>query len=80
MLNVQGVSPEARRMQLDVREYMERIVAPKINQYWEKAEFPWEFLKGLADLNVMGGDIQGYGSVGLPIREYGQGEKKWKAL
>jgi glutaryl-CoA dehydrogenase len=40
-------------------------VLPIINDYWERAEFPFELVPKLAQLGVVGGPIQGYGCPGL---------------
>ena len=48
-----------------VREFMEREVKPIINDYWERAEFPFELIPKLAELNVCGGTIKGYGCPGM---------------
>lgn len=42
----------------------ERVV-PVINDYWERAAFPFDLIPVLADLRVAGGSIQGYGCPGL---------------
>lgn len=44
-----------------VREFAEQRVLPIINEYWEKAEFPYELLPPLAELGIIGTTIQGYG-------------------
>ncbi len=48
-----------------VRDYMTATVEPVINDYWTRAEFPFELLPGLADLRVAG--LQ-YDSAGCPGR------------
>ena len=44
---------------------MEAEVKPVINDYWEKAEFPFELIPKLAKLGVAGAGIKGYGCPGL---------------
>jgi glutaryl-CoA dehydrogenase len=48
-----------------LRAYVQNEVLPNINEYWDKAEFPWEIALKLRDLNIMGGLIRGYGCAGL---------------
>ena len=54
-----------------VRRFVDREVLPIINDYWERAEFPWELVPQLAKLGVIGGMIKGYGCPGLTRREAG---------
>jgi glutaryl-CoA dehydrogenase len=48
-----------------VRAFASREIIPVINDYWEKAEFPFELIPGLAGLGVAGFSIQGYGCPGM---------------
>jgi len=48
-----------------VRLFCEKEVAPVINDYWERAEFPFELIPKLAELGIAGGTIEGYGAPGL---------------
>lgn len=48
-----------------VRAFADREIIPIINDYWEKAEFPFELIPGLAELGVAGSSIQGYGCPGM---------------
>jgi len=59
------LTPEQRALQLKVRDCMENQVKPLINEYWLKAEFPFEVIPMLASLNVCGATYQGYGCPGL---------------
>ena len=54
-----------------VRAFAEGQVLPVINEYWEKAEFPWELLPGLAELGIIGTTIQGYGCPGMSRKAAG---------
>jgi glutaryl-CoA dehydrogenase len=36
-------------------------VLPVINDYWERAELPWPLFRRLAELGVVGEDIEGFG-------------------
>ena len=47
-----------------VRSFMEEHVAPVINVYWGKAEFPFELMGGFAALGIAGLPYQGYGCPG----------------
>jgi glutaryl-CoA dehydrogenase len=60
-----ALTPEERTLQLKVREVMETEIKPLINEYWLKAEFPFEIIPMLAKLNICGGTYQGYGCPGL---------------
>jgi len=46
------------------REFMEKSVAPVINHYWTREEFPHDLIPGLARLNIAGLACQGYGCPG----------------
>jgi glutaryl-CoA dehydrogenase len=48
-----------------VRMFSDKEVTPIINDYWERAEFPFELLPKLAELNIAGGTISGYGCPGM---------------
>jgi glutaryl-CoA dehydrogenase len=40
-----------------VRAFCDKEVTPIINDYWERAEFPFELVPKLAALNLAGGTI-----------------------
>ena len=48
-----------------VRAFVDEEVRPVINDYWERAEFPFELVPKLAKLGVAGTVIQGHGCPGL---------------
>ena len=48
-----------------VRAFGEHEVLPVINDYWERAEFPFELIPKLAELGVAGTTIDGYGCPGM---------------
>ena len=56
---------EERAVRDRVRRFSDEEVAPVINGYWERAEFPFELVPKLARLDVCGGTIQGHGCPGL---------------
>ena len=59
------LTDEERQIRDRVRAFCDREVIPVINDYWERAEFPFELIPKLAALNVTGGSIQGYGCPGM---------------
>ncbi len=59
------LTDQERAIRERVRLFCDHEVTPVINQYWEKAEFPFALLPGIASLRVCGGTIRGYDSPGL---------------
>lgn len=59
-----ALNTEDRALQLKVRAFLEKEVKPIVNQYWLKAEFPFELIPGIAELNICGLTYQGYGCPG----------------
>ena len=59
------LTEEEREVRDKVRAFADREVIPIINEYWEKAEFPFELVPKLAELNIAGGPISGYGCPGM---------------
>jgi glutaryl-CoA dehydrogenase len=55
---------EGRALILRVRDFMEKSVAPVINHYWTREEFPHDLIPGLASLGIAGLACQGYGCAG----------------
>jgi glutaryl-CoA dehydrogenase len=43
------------------RDFVDDEVLPVINGYWERGDFPWPLVTRLAELNVVGDGIDGYG-------------------
>ncbi len=58
------LSEEDRAFLQHVRAFLEREVAPIINDYWIREEFPFELIPKLAELHVAGISYQGYGCPG----------------
>ena len=56
---------EERMIRDRVRAFADAEVIPIINEYWEKAEFPFELVPKVADLNIAGGTIEEYGCPGM---------------
>ena len=59
------LTDEEREVRDGVRTFSDKEVLPIINDYWERAEFPFELVPKLAALNLAGGTIAGYGCPGL---------------
>ncbi|GAC1346651.1 MAG: acyl-CoA dehydrogenase family protein [Ktedonobacteraceae bacterium] len=59
------LSEEERSIRDKVRAFCDKEVIPIINDYWERAEFPFELIPTLAALNIAGGSIKGYGCPGM---------------
>ncbi len=57
----QTLSEEERSIRDKVRAFGEREVLPIINDYWERAEFPFELVPKLAELGVAGTTIVRHG-------------------
>ncbi len=48
-----------------VRAWSDSAVIPVANDYWQRAQFPFELVPGYARLGIAGGQLQGYGCPGL---------------
>jgi glutaryl-CoA dehydrogenase len=55
------LSERERGIRDRVRAFADTEVVPIIDEYWERAEFPFELLPKLAKLDVAGTTIRGYG-------------------
>ena len=53
------LTPAQRALRDQVREYMERVVRPAINDYWERGEIALELALGLRDLPIVGAERSG---------------------
>lgn len=58
------LSTDDRALQLKVRAFMEKEIAPIVNEYWLHDEFPKEIIPKLAELNIAGLSFKGYGCAG----------------
>src|SRR5687768_15608495 len=67
----EDLSPEEIAVRDKVRDFAENRVLPVINDYWERAEFPYELLPGLAELGIIGTTIQGHGCPGMSRKAAG---------
>lgn len=61
------LTEEERQIRDKVRRFCDAEVIPIINDYWERAEFPFELIPKLATLSIAGGSIQGYGCPGMSV-------------
>ncbi|HEX2109225.1 MAG TPA: acyl-CoA dehydrogenase family protein [Rubrobacteraceae bacterium] len=59
------LTDEEREVREKVRAFADREVIPIINEYWDKAQFPFELIPKIAELNIAGTTIQGYGCPGI---------------
>ncbi len=58
------LSDADRDLQMKVREFMEREIAPIVNNYWLHDDFPFEIIPKLAQLDICGLTYEGYGCAG----------------
>src|SRR6266540_523746 len=58
------VSEEDQALLRSVRAFLEAEVAPIINEYWVREEFPHQLVPRLAELHIMGLPYHGYGCPG----------------
>jgi glutaryl-CoA dehydrogenase len=59
------LSADERALRDRVRAFADDEVLPIINDYWERADFPFELIPKLAALGITGTVISGYGCPGL---------------
>jgi glutaryl-CoA dehydrogenase len=59
------LTDEARAVRDRVHAFVEADLLPVINDYWDRADFPWPLVPKIAELGVVGGMIEGYGCPGL---------------
>lgn len=64
-------APEEKNIQRTVRAFVDARVLPTIADHWEKGTFPDELIRELADLGLLGCNLQGYGCAGLSEIGYG---------
>jgi glutaryl-CoA dehydrogenase len=74
-------SPQQLDYLLRTRAFVDEHVLPVINDYWEKAEFPWPLVEKLGESGLVGDGIEGYGcppmdalSAGLIHMELNRGD------
>lgn len=59
------LSDEERRIRDKVRDFCDREIIPVMNEYWDRAEFPFEMIPKFAELTIAGTSIKGYGCPGM---------------
>jgi glutaryl-CoA dehydrogenase len=59
------LTDDEREIRDRVRTFCGKEILPIINDYWERAEFPFELVPKLAGLGIVGGTIKGYGCPGM---------------
>jgi glutaryl-CoA dehydrogenase len=65
------LTPEERAIQKSVAAFVDTRVIPGIAEHWEKGTFPTELVREIADLGILGCNLQGYGCAGLSDVGYG---------
>jgi glutaryl-CoA dehydrogenase len=66
------LSEEHKLIRASVRDWVKKEVSPIIEDYAQKAEFPKQLLKGLAEIGAFGPTIPvEYGGAGLDYMAYG---------
>src|ERR1700743_3149237 len=55
--------PEQAKV-LKVREFMKTAVAPIINDFWARDEFPFDLVAGIRELQIAGSGYEGYECAG----------------
>ena len=71
------LEPEEIEIRDRVRAFCEREVTPRINEFWERAEFPFDLVPKIAGLGISGGTVQGYGSPGMSAVAAGLVAAEW---
>lgn len=61
----ESLTPEQRAIALRVRAFANDEVLPIINDYWDRAAFPFELVPKIASLGIVGTTIEGYGCPGM---------------
>ncbi len=53
--------PQQEDYLVRTRQFVDNEVLPNVNEYWERAEFPWPLVEKLAGIGIVGDGIEGYG-------------------
>ena len=61
------LTEEQRKLQMQVRNFMEDEVRPLVNDHWNRAKFPHEIIEKFKKLNITGVPYKGYGCPNLPF-------------
>ncbi len=59
------LTDEERAVRDRVRTWCDQEVVPVANDYWQRAQFPFELVPGYAALGVAGGQLRGHGCPGM---------------
>ena len=59
------LNEEQRVLRQQIRTFVEQVIWPYINPYWERAEFPRDLAMQLKTLPIMGGMLTQHGAAGL---------------
>lgn len=59
------LSEDERIIRKKVRNFVETDLLPVINDYWDRAEFPFALVPKIATLGIVGTTIEGYGCPGM---------------
>jgi glutaryl-CoA dehydrogenase len=60
-----------------LRDFCAREVTPIVNDYWERAEFPFELVPKIGPLGLAGGVIRGHGCPGMSATAAGLVSMEW---
>jgi glutaryl-CoA dehydrogenase len=65
------LTPEERAIRDSVRKFVDARILPTIGEHWEKGTFPTEIIPEIAELGLLGCNLQGYGCAGASDTAYG---------
>lgn len=65
------LSEEERLVQGSVRRFVRERFLPRAAQLYEEEQFPNDLIPELAELGVLGGNLEGYGCAGMSAVQYG---------
>jgi glutaryl-CoA dehydrogenase len=71
------LTAEDREIRDRLHDFCAREVTPIINDYWERAEFPFELVPKIAELGLAGGVIEGRGCPGMSATAAGLVSMEW---
>src|SRR3954471_3185631 len=71
------LTDEEREIRDRLRRFCDAEVCPVINDYWERAEFPFELVPKIAELGLAGGTIEGHGCPGMSAVAAGLVSMEW---
>jgi glutaryl-CoA dehydrogenase len=60
------------------RDFVQNEVQPVIAGLWERAEFPWDLVRRMGELGLVGDGIQGYGCPDMSHRR--QASSLWNSV